>query len=280
MRFGLALSAGVLAITGVSSVATAQTSIEACSSAYTKGQEDRLAGRLFDARQAFIACAELSCPEAIRADCSRWQSEVEQDLPTIRLKVADIHGAAVNEVKLSADGTSVPAAKLARPIILESGPHTLRVEANGFSPVELERALRPTDRELEVSVVLHRLDEPAAPKKLDAVVASDVRPFPTAAVVVAGVGLAALGGSLYFGLRSHRQYEALKDSCAPACEPSRSDSLRTNALISDVALAGSVVLLGTAAWLYFRATPTQPSATALSVAPNLHGAGLRLRVAF
>jgi hypothetical protein len=277
--FGLLLS-----LLSVSGLAGGQSSVEACASAYAKGQEDRLAGRLFNARAAFQVCAEAACPAAIARDCAHFQAEVEQDLPTVRLRVTDVHGARVEQLRVFADGASVPETSLARPIILEAGPHVLRFEAKDCRPVEVTSALRPTDRELEIAVVLHRPSEPlpSAPKPISAPEAanSGARGVPALAVALAGLGAVALGGSLYFGLRSHEQYEDLKASCAPMCNPSQADAVRSNALISDVALLTGAAALGSAAWVYFSARPAQPSIAAVNVAPSAHGAGVRLRVAF
>src|SRR4051794_16663268 len=57
-------------------------SVEACSDAYTKGQEERLAGRLLSAREQFRLCRDPTCPSAVVPDCTRWIAEVEADLPT------------------------------------------------------------------------------------------------------------------------------------------------------------------------------------------------------
>src|SRR5450432_3815483 len=185
--------------------AGAEVSADACSSAYTKGQEDRLAGRLFSAREAFKVCAGASCPGAIAADCRHWKSEVEADLPTVRLKVTDAQGAPIANLTLSADGIGMPDIVLTQPVILEAGQHVLRFEATDFRPVEVERALRPTDRELEVAVVMHRLSEPLpeAGKRAGAREAPDSagHGVPVLAVALASVGVVALGGALYFGLR-------------------------------------------------------------------------------
>lgn len=258
--------------------ATAQAadpSPDACSSAYSKGQEDRLAGRLFAARASFMVCENPSCTPAVSEDCTRWRHEVEQDLPTIRLKVTDTHGALLSPTRVFADGESIPLPALAAPIILEAGPHTLRVEADGFDAFEVERALRPTDRELEVLAQLHRTGEARAAAPI-----TEARTVPTSAWVLGGVGVASLGAALYFGLSSHNQYEDLKRECAPYCPQSSADSVRTKSIVSDVTLITGAAALGAAIWLYFGAKPRTPASTALQVTPTRNGGALRLHVTF
>ncbi len=266
----LSLLSCALGVLSISAPVRAE-SAEACSSAYTKGQEDRLAGRLYGARQAFKSCAEPRCPAAVVRDCKRWATEVEADLPTARLHITSPSGERIANVHALADGVPLTATELEQPLILEAGPHLLRFEAAGYRPLELQTALRPTDRELSVAVVLHALDErPAqAPKRV-----------PVLALALAGVGALALGSSLYFGLRSHREYEDLRASCAPACNPARADALRSNAVVSDVALVAGVGALAAAAWVYVGSRSTPSAVTALKLEPAVGGARVRLRVSF
>ena len=268
----------LVSLTGAATAARADVNSEACSSAYARGQEDRLAGRLFNARAAFKVCAAATCPAAPAADCKHWTAEVEADLPTIRLTANDTRGMPVANLRVSSDGVLIPGSELSRPVILEAGPHLLRFEAPGYQTLELETALRPTDRELEVHVVLQPPPPQAAggststaPHALD--------PAPTLALGLAGVGVVALGASAYFGLRARSQYDDLKSSCGHACTQSQADSLHAKALIADIALLTSAAAFGAAAWIYF-GRDTHRSTTALSFQPHPDGAALSLRIAF
>jgi hypothetical protein len=241
-------------VTIVSRAAWAQSS-EVCSVAYARGQEERLAGRLFNARTAFQRCASAACSAALASDCDRWVKEVEADLPTIRVTVRTEQGRAARDLKVFIDGNVVPLTALSAPIVLEAGPHELRFEAPGYDPVRLEKALRPSDREAEVAVIL-RPPQVSAPAP---VAGRQHRPVPPASWVLAGAGAVALGGCLYFGVKANDQYQALKRSCAPSCETSASDRMWRDAVISDVALLGSVVAFAASAAIYFT-RPAQPSA--------------------
>jgi len=247
------VTAALVASLGMSTGATAsaQVSSEACASAYARGQEDRLAGRLFAARTAFQQCAADTCPQPSARDCQRWVREVEADLPTARIRVHDAQGKDIAGLAVSADGVTLSASALAGAVILEAGPHQLRVEAPGYAAQTVETALRPTDRELPVEIVLHPIGEPTAKPNLDA----PARPVPALAVAFAGVGVLALGSSLYFGLRAHSQYQALKESCAPRCSDSDAHSVHRKALAADVSLLVSAAALGAATWLYLSRGP-------------------------
>jgi hypothetical protein len=260
-----------LAIVASVSQAARAADLEACSVAYARGQEERLAGRLFNARAAFQQCASAECSPALRNDCSRWVKEVEADLPTIRVLVLDEHRAQVASSKVFIDGTAIPFAAWSAPIVLEAGPHELRFEAPGYESVRLEKALRPSDREVEVVVTLR---PPEAP-----VDHGDAGGVPMASWVLAGAGAAALGGAIYFGVGANDEYHELKRSCAPACAPSASDGMYTKAVISDVALTGAVIAFGAAAVVYFMHDPKRPAA-AISVDPVPRGGRVGVLLSF
>ena len=278
LRAALALG-GVLSFTA--NVALAQAPVEACSSAYARGQQERLAGRLYTARAAFIECSAPSCPGPTAADCTRWRTEVEADLPTVLLHVADAQGSPIPGLRVFADGVGIPATEWASPLILEAGPHDLRFEAPGFETLQLEKALRPSDREVEVAVTLR---PPAATAPATPPVSADhtagSRGVPAASVVLAGLGVLALGGALYFGLQAQGQYRDLQQSCAPRCSQSASDSVYAKAVVSDVALATALAAFGVSAWVYFSRSSASASAASLSVQARSGGAQLGVVTVF
>ena len=264
------LIASLTIVTSFNQVARAEEP-EACSVAYARGQEERLAGRLYNARAAFQQCASAGC-SALAADCSRWVREVEADLPTLRVTVRDERGRAVDNLRVLIDGVAIPLATLAAPIVLEAGPHELQFDAPGYQALRLEKALRPSDREVAVVVTLRPPQAPVSDNRAGGV--------PTASWLLAGVGAVALGGSIYFGVTANDEYQELKQSCAPRCEPSASDHLYRNAVISDVALATSLVAFAASAVLYFTRGSKPAAASALNIAPAARGQQARVRMSF
>jgi hypothetical protein len=233
----------------------ATVGVETCSVAYARGQEERLAGRLYNARSAFQQCSSSACsPELVR-DCGRWLQEVEADLPTVRVSVHAPNGAAISQLSVTIDGQTLPQSALSAPIVLEAGPHELRFEAPGYESVQLEKALRPSDREVNVAVTL-RPPPPPAP----AVEKAESRKVPLASWILAGVGTAALGTSIYFGVKAKGEYRDLERDCAPRCDPATTATMHDHAVISDIALGGSLLVFATAAVVYFL-EPTSPRTT-------------------
>ena len=266
--------------------ARADVSVEACSDAYTKGQEERLAGHLYSARTLLNVCSDPTCPTAIVRDCERWVTEVAADLPTVLVHATDAAGRPINDLKITVDGANVAVADLAKPFVLDVGQHVLRFEAAGYEPLEVQPSLRPRDHEVPVNAVLHLNAPPQsvalAPLPGNAAQSSNQpsKPVPVAAVALASVGVVALGTSIYFGLSAKSKYDDLKAECAPNCSQSSADSVHTKAVVSDVALGATIVAFGAAAWFYFGASPNPQSATALGVEPTRDGARARLRIAF
>ena len=255
--------------------------LQTCSDAYSKAQEERLAGHLFSARSQLQICAQDMCPGAAVQDCKEWLSEVEAALPTILVQAKDSAGHVLPAVQVFLDGVSVPTAQLAQPIVLDAGAHNLRFEAAGYQSLQLNPYLRTEDRNVLVSAVLEPNQSAAVPAPT-----ADAAPHtsaqgavPPATFGLATLGVVALGTSLYFGLSAHNAYEDLKDHCAPNCRQGQADSVHSKALIADVALGASLVAFGAATWIYFSAKPEQAGA-AVGVAPTANGASARLRVTF
>lgn len=51
----------------------------ACVNAADKGQDLRASGKLDEARAQFLVCAKPACNRVVRADCTRWASEIDEE---------------------------------------------------------------------------------------------------------------------------------------------------------------------------------------------------------
>jgi len=181
------------------------------------------------------------------------------------------------------DGARLTPEELGHPVVVDAGPHVFRLEAPGYGAQQIEHSMRPEDREFPIRAVLHppRLHDqsPVASSPPAPNAQTTPTPFPIAAVSLAGVGVVALGGAVYFGISAKHRYDQLAAECAPRCTAAQGDSVRSKVLLSDIALATSLVAFGASALFYFSAKP-DAQATALSVEPRADGAYLRLRFAF
>jgi hypothetical protein len=289
----LALAAFLSASAGAQTPATSPPSKQACAQAYGDGQHLRADGKLLAARQAFVLCAQQSCPQAARADCAQWLVEVNRALPSIAVHALDAAGADLTDVRVSVDGAPVAASLTGQPLDVDPGAHMLRLEHLGSTPVERQlvavegEKLRPVEVRFAVAAAVST--EPSQPgAERSASEASSTtfsRPVPLASWVLGGAGLAAfaVAGGLWASAKS--DYDGLIATCSPRCNPSLEDGGRTKEIVGDVtAVAGGVSLGAAVLWYFFH--PARPNATVgtaadgLSIALSPRAAIVGARVAF
>jgi len=122
MRFG----AGAIVFC-VASAAAAQNTKETCPQASERAQrllDDR---RMLEARNAFIACAQESCPAAVKRDCEKQLEELKKNVPSIVIRVKDKSGSDVAHGAVSLDGTKIGELD-GRDLEVDPGTHKLHVE--------------------------------------------------------------------------------------------------------------------------------------------------------
>ena len=62
-----------------------------CVDAHGRGQDLREKGQLTRARQAFMSCAQSTCPSLIQGDCARFGDELDRIVPSVSFGARDIH---------------------------------------------------------------------------------------------------------------------------------------------------------------------------------------------
>jgi hypothetical protein len=131
-------TASVLALTLASIPASAD--VQACLEASEKGQRSRAAGRLREARDAFLICGSEGCPAMVRHDCAQWQTEIIAMLPSVVFGAKDRQGRDLFDVTVSMDGETLLRKLDGKSVNVDPGPHTFKFEVAG-SPAVVERAL-------------------------------------------------------------------------------------------------------------------------------------------
>jgi len=233
------------------------SSKEECLEAHSRGQDMRDAGRLTTARQAFMACAQTSCPQLIQADCARFGEELERLVPTVSFAARDPNGGDLPNTSVSVDDTPV-AAKLddGKAYDLDPGRHTIRFVHDG--------------RETLVTVVLTQGDKGRSVIATFADLNGDGRTLttPAAAVagpsrpigplLVAGVGAAAAATGVVLAIVGMKQ---VPDACSmgsrqcvaapgdPAFDQARRGVTLANTGIG-IGIGGAALLAGGALWYF------------------------------
>jgi hypothetical protein len=247
---------------------------EACFSAAETAQQLRAQGRLRAARERLLVCAREDCPITVQGDCAGWLAEVNDAMPTVVVVAHDATGNDLTAVRVLVDDQQVADHLDGRPIPVDVGAHKVHAESAGFQPVDrtLVIAAGQKLRTIELSLQSEAVPQPPARSRLS---------IPPVALVLGGVGVLALASTAYFWIAGRSEFSSLQSSCAPSCDPSRADPIRTKLIVGDVSLGVAVASLGVAAWLTIaqaRHGMTAPAA-AVGVEPLPGGAlaGIRAR---
>ena len=218
---------------------------EACVAAYEKAQELRIEKRLRAAREQLVVCSQTACPKAARDDCAQWLGEIDLTLPSI--VVSARRAGRVVPARVFVDGAEIAGEAAARPIQVDPGAHTVRVEPadgiGGEARVELEAGdvARAVAIDLPAPPASPALPPPTAPARST---------IPTGAWIAGAVGAVALGGFAYFGLSGRSKSLDLQDTCYPRCADADVRSANAKLLVADVSLGVAIVAVGVAVWLY------------------------------
>jgi hypothetical protein len=224
-----------------------------CAARAERGQREKLDGHLRAARADFIACAQDTCPAAVRQACSDWLTETEHGVPTIVIVVRDANGVSTAPTRAWIDDEEIDVSS-GRAVSVDPGPHAVR--ARGASEAEATtRIVVIEGRKAEVVPIVIGTPAPSpAPRAADA-----DRPRSTfttgrwIAVGIAGAGVLGLGAGGLLALSAQSRYDDSAAFCTGnECDPTglaiRSEGIdRANvatvvSVASLVAIAAGVVL--------------------------------------
>lgn len=238
---------------------------EQCVAASEKAQQLRMAGKLSDARDQLAICNRTECPKLVAQDCAQWMSEVLAVLPSVVPAAKDERGRDLVDVKVSIDGKIVTASLDGKPIAVDPGVHAFAFEASGARRVEEKIVVRQGEKNRIVGVTLARIDD-ARPAPVTPAASSP----PTAAFVVGGVGLAALGTALFVTLDADADARRLRDECAPRCNPADVDDIEQRRVVAGVTAAagGALVVAGVVLLLVHGSGSTSKASVAFTPLPG------------
>lgn len=232
--------------------------VEMCVDAATRGQEDRDRGDLSSAHDAFIACAQPECPEAVATSCAEWLADVKRRIPSVVFRARDSQGADLRHLAVRIDATVVLEELTGRSVTVNPGHHRVRFERSDGTFVERELLFAEGEKDRLVVVDWPPASEPSSP-------APGRNALPKGFWVLGGVGVAALGTAGVLGLTAIDDASSLRGSCGPRCPQSELDQLKQTLLFADLAAVVGVVSLGLAAYFALTSSPrAQSSSTVMS----------------
>jgi hypothetical protein len=272
VRAGMSLAVILVASHG----RAADPQVMQCISANELAIRARGEARLLEAREKLIACASLSCPGEIRAECERRLRDLNAAIPTVVFEVRDASGNDLANVHVSVDGKPLAERLDGTAISLDPGAHTFRFEMNDRAPVEKSLTLREGEKARRESIVLGMTTQPAtrpaaAPPAGGTAASSPSSPLRTAGWWIAGAGAAGLvAGAVTGGLAIADKGQANCDSQGYNCQDSALSNAKTMAGISTGAfIAGSVLTAAGLGLILF--APNGAARAELATGPGVVG---------
>jgi hypothetical protein len=298
-RHLVALASFALAIP-VSSRASADVPRSACVQANLSAQEQRRADHFAAARAALATCADPSCPAVIRHDCGTRLEELARVQPSLVFDVKDEKGADLVDVTVTLDGQTLGERLDGKPVDVDPGPHVLRFDAPGRSPISQQLLVNEGDARRRAAVVLvpmvGPLVAPAAPALAEngvtLLVDGDhpVPPAPArglgtkriAGIATAGAGVILVGLGAAFGAGAISAWDGAKSVCggdASRCNSATNaatasgdhGTAETDAAVSTTAFVAGGVFVAAGVALFFMGGPRDASAqqTGWTLAPSV-----------
>jgi hypothetical protein len=256
------LATELAAVLLASRSAAAQDTKRECIAAATEGQTLRKDEKLIEARDQILTCARDACPPVVKSHCARWLTEIQDQIPTLVVRVQDGNGADLLDANLTIDGK--PAKLDGKPVELDPGNHALRVETQAGLSKEGQVLL--VDGEKSRRVLLE-VPTPAAPAGAissappgptpdkGTITKNDAGPpqasggIPAGAWILGGFGLIALGVGGYFTYATYNELDTLNKTCAPNCTDSQTALAHTYAVVADAGwVVGGVSVAGAILW--------------------------------
>lgn len=248
---------------------------DTCADAHIQGQTSRRDGKLVDAKERFSACANESCPELVRKDCTTWAAELTNSIPSVVIEARDEDGHETVDVSLSIDGKPRGNRLDGRAIELDPGNHVIRIQLPNEKSVEQQVMMHEGERARRVTLRFPARQRPK-PEKLPPRESSGPSALP---FVFGGVAVVAFGSFATFALLGKKKQNEL-DECRPDCAQSDVDGMRTRYAIGDISLAVGAVATGLT--LYFAFSGSGNDAKRAFVAPRIgdNSAGLHAGTSF
>jgi len=262
--------------------APAQGEVEVCASASESAQSRWLEQKLRAAREQLLVCARPSCPGPIKRDCDQLLSQVDAAMPSIVIAVKDGQGRDVADANVWLDGVAMPGALDGRPVPVDPGQHTLRIQ-RGTEVDERQVLARAGEKQRAVDVRLP--SPPAAAAARAAPPVTEHTTVPTAGppwpvFALGGVGVAALAAFGYLAISGQSDFDACSNQ---KCTRDDLDALDRKRAVAWTALgvgvaasAASVVILLTSS----RSRDHAARSIRLGVRPEAGGAVLGAHARF
>jgi hypothetical protein len=234
------LSAGARGVVVVFTVLGAPTTASAldkasCVDSHASAQASMKAGRLQEAKEQLLACANSSCPKLVRQDCEKWLSNLDRHLQPVTIEARDATGKVLMAVRVPVEVQAEAGTKAGTKAGTETGsdPEPPTPPTPAPPPVGIRAAEDgPSPRNDSVRA-------PAEPR----------HSWPTTAWVTGVLALASFGTAAVIGVTGFSEARSLRETCAPNCPSSRVSAVRQELVIADVSALTGVAFSAVTAWI-------------------------------
>ena len=103
----------------------------ACITAFRKAKEHESSGKLQEAKDLLMSCAQAPCGSFLRQQCSSKYNQLESDTPSVVLIVTDASGAPRADVQVRMDGEVFVQQLDGRALTVDPGMHEFTFAADG-----------------------------------------------------------------------------------------------------------------------------------------------------
>ncbi len=125
-----------------------------CAAALKLAQADKGAGKLNKALTELATCSRPVCPKAMVKQCTDLTTALTAAQPTVLFTAKDASGNPVALVTVTVDGSIVSSNLDGTPVALDAGPHTMKFESDGATPVEKQITVEAGTKSQPVAIDL------------------------------------------------------------------------------------------------------------------------------
>jgi hypothetical protein len=148
--------------------------------ANARGQDLKREGKFSLARVLLRKCADPSCPDIVKGDCTKRLDDLENAQPSIVFDVTDARGTDIFDVRVSVDDGFLTDHLDGKPLIVDPGLHTFKFELAGLAPVVSKLLIKEGEARRHERVVFGGGEGPARPQVAPQPTATTPTPQPTA----------------------------------------------------------------------------------------------------
>jgi hypothetical protein len=242
----------------------------ACIAASEQSLTLRQQGKLHDALKQLALCADASCPDEVKQECSHRIDAIGAAMPSLVFVAKDGSGNDLSDVTLTMDGALLATKLDGEPLSIDPGEHTFRLETGGQPAVEKKLVLREGERGRRESVVIGPPQAvvpqlpPSPAVALPPRAPSSWSTRRTLAVVSAGIGVVGVGLGAAFGVYASSSQNRERSDCSSlACTNYPQaledyDTAKKDATGSTIAFVAGAAFLAAGALLWLTA-PGEPA---------------------